>query len=79
MSLFFLEFLQFYKNEHEKKPDNPALRPKRPTLLRALFTIGLFVRYFDLDKHISQEQLQQHLKKLQQLSGKGTEKVKFGI
>ena len=50
----FIEFLRSYKDRHIKTPDHPALKSKKPTLLRALFTIGLFIRHFDLDSHFTE-------------------------
>lgn len=35
--------------DHKKNPDNPTLVSRRPTLLRALFTVGLLCRHFDFD------------------------------
>ena len=34
---------------HKTNRDCPALKQRRPTLLRALFTIGLLCKHFDLD------------------------------
>lgn len=48
----FMKFLTYYKREHVKSTNNPLLKTKKPTLLRALFTVGLFCRYFDLDIHV---------------------------
>ncbi|CAE1178724.1 SCC2 [Acanthosepion pharaonis] len=35
--------------DHKRNPDNPTLLSRRPTLLRALFTVGLLCRHFDFD------------------------------
>ncbi|XP_013407379.1 nipped-B-like protein B isoform X1 [Lingula anatina] len=35
--------------EHKNNPKNPALDNSKPTLLRALFTVGLLCRHFDFD------------------------------
>lgn len=35
--------------EHKENPDSPALKQRKPTINRSLFTVGLFCKHFDLD------------------------------
>ncbi|PIK43250.1 putative nipped-B-like protein [Apostichopus japonicus] len=41
--------LSKYQKEHERDPNNKVLIENKPTLRRALFTVGLFCKHFDFD------------------------------
>ena len=40
------------KAEHESNPDSATMAKNKHTLLRALFTVGLFCKHFDFDAGI---------------------------
>lgn len=37
------------KTQHQEDPSSPTLATNKPTLLRALFTVGALCRHFDFD------------------------------
>ncbi|XP_035208995.1 nipped-B-like protein isoform X2 [Stegodyphus dumicola] len=45
----FFIILLGYRKEFEKSPESGALKSLRPKLLRSLYTVGLFSRYFDIE------------------------------
>lgn len=38
------------KTQHQEEPSSPTLASNKPTLLRALFTVGALCRHFDFDQ-----------------------------
>lgn len=38
------------KTQHQEDPSSPTLASNKPTLLRALFTVGALCRHFDFDQ-----------------------------
>ncbi|XP_037089456.1 nipped-B-like protein B [Pollicipes pollicipes] len=43
----YYSHLKSYKLMHEQQPNNPTLEKHKPYFRRALFTVGLLLRYFD--------------------------------
>ena len=47
-----------FQEVHQKSPDDPRLSENLPRFRRAMFTVGLLVRYFDFSKEQLYEGLQ---------------------
>ncbi|KAJ8040860.1 Nipped-B-like protein [Holothuria leucospilota] len=47
-----------YQKEHERDPTNQVLVNNKPTLRRALFTVGLFCKHFDFDAGLKNAKVQ---------------------